>query len=110
MALPDVQRITHYNNWVVAHAHIGVLGFAGVTALGGLYFILAGAITGKPLHSTFLADLQLLAGADRHHRIRIVLTIVGLIQGQAWYDTANPLPHLAGNPALLYHAAFPRYS
>ena len=26
MALPDVQRITHFNNWVVGHAHMGVLG------------------------------------------------------------------------------------
>ena len=66
MSLPVVQRITHYNNWVVAHAHIGVLGFAGVTALGGLYFILPRiiGITG----------------------FAIVLTIVGLIQGNAWYN------------------------
>jgi cytochrome c oxidase cbb3-type subunit 1 len=40
MALPQVQRVTHFNNWVVGHAHIGVLGFAGMTALGGLYYIL----------------------------------------------------------------------
>ena len=25
MALPQVQRITHFNNWVIAHSHIGVL-------------------------------------------------------------------------------------
>jgi cytochrome c oxidase cbb3-type subunit I len=35
MALPDVQRVTHFNNWVVAHSHVGVLGFAGMIALGG---------------------------------------------------------------------------
>ena len=38
MALPDVQRVTHFNNWVVAHAHLGVLGFAGMISLGGLYY------------------------------------------------------------------------
>jgi multidrug efflux pump subunit AcrB len=32
--------VTHFNNWVVGHAHIGVLGFAGMTALGGLYYVL----------------------------------------------------------------------
>jgi cytochrome c oxidase cbb3-type subunit 1/cytochrome c oxidase cbb3-type subunit I/II len=85
MALPDVQRITHFNNWVVGHAHMGVLAFAGLTALGGLYFILP-RITGKPLYSRFLADLQywlVLIGATG---FAIVLTIVGLIQGQAWYN------------------------
>ncbi|MCF8036792.1 MAG: cbb3-type cytochrome c oxidase subunit I, partial [Desulfobacteraceae bacterium] len=35
MALPQVQRVTHFNNWVVGHAHIGVLGFSGMIALGG---------------------------------------------------------------------------
>ena len=28
MALPQfVQRVTHFNNWVVGHAHIAVFGF-----------------------------------------------------------------------------------
>ena len=84
MSLPVVQRITHYNNWVVAHAHIGVLGFAGVTALGGLYFILP-RITGKPLYSRFLADLQYWLVLIGITGFAIVLTIVGLIQGNAWY-------------------------
>jgi cytochrome c oxidase cbb3-type subunit 1/cytochrome c oxidase cbb3-type subunit I/II len=85
MALPDVQRITHFNNWVVAHAHIGVLGFAGVTALGGLYFILP-RVTGRPLYSRFLADLQYWLVLIGITGFAIVLTIVGLIQGQAWYN------------------------
>ncbi len=85
MALPEVQRITHYNNWVVGHAHIGVLGFAGVTALGGLYFILP-RITGKPLFSRFLADLQYWLVLIGITGFAVVLTVVGLIQGQAWYN------------------------
>ena len=85
MALPDVQRVTHFNNWVVAHAHVGVLGFAGMIALGGLYYILP-RITGKPLYSRFLADLQywlILIGVIG---FTVVLTIVGLIQGNAWLN------------------------
>ena len=85
MALPVVQRITHFNNWVVGHAHIGVLGFAGVTALGGLYFLLP-RITGKPLYSKFLADLQYWLVLIGITGFAIVLTIVGLIQGNAWYN------------------------
>ena len=85
MALPDVQRVTHFNNWVVAHAHIGVLGFAGMIALGGMYYVLP-RIAGQPLYSRLLADFQywmILIGVVG---FTIVLTIAGLIQGNAWLN------------------------
>lgn len=85
MALPDVQRVTHFNNWVVAHAHVGVLGFAGMIALGGLYYFIP-LMTGKPLYSRFLAEFQywmILIGVVG---FTVVLTIVGLIQGNAWLN------------------------
>ncbi|MEW6670666.1 MAG: cbb3-type cytochrome c oxidase subunit I [Thermodesulfobacteriota bacterium] len=85
MSLPQVQRVTHFNNWVVGHAHIGVLGFAGMIALGGLYYILP-KITNRPLYSRFLADLQywlILIGVVG---FTVVLTIAGLIQGSAWLN------------------------
>jgi cytochrome c oxidase cbb3-type subunit 1/cytochrome c oxidase cbb3-type subunit I/II len=83
MSLPDVQRVTHFNNWVVAHAHIGVLGFAGMIALGGIYYVIP-KLTGRPLFSRFLADFQywmILIGVVG---FTVVLTIAGLIQGNAW--------------------------
>jgi len=85
MALPQVQRVTHFNNWVVGHAHIGVLAFSGMIALGGLYYILP-RIVGKPLYSRFLADFQywlILIGVIG---FTIVLTVAGLIQGNAWLN------------------------
>jgi cytochrome c oxidase cbb3-type subunit I len=85
MALPIVQRVTHFNNWVVGHAHIGVLAFSGMVALGGIYYVLP-RLTGRPLYSKFLADFQywlILIGATG---FTIVLTIVGLIQGNAWLN------------------------
>jgi cytochrome c oxidase cbb3-type subunit 1/cytochrome c oxidase cbb3-type subunit I/II len=85
MSLPDVQRVTHFNNWVVAHAHIGVLGFAGMIALGGLYYILP-KITGKPLYSRLLADIQYWLVLIVSIGFTIVLTIAGLIQGNAWLN------------------------
>mgnify|MGYP006282127371 CR=1 FL=1 len=85
MALPIVQRLTHFNNWVVGHAHIGVLGFAGVTTLGGLYFLLP-RICGNGLHSRFLADLQYWLVLIGISGFAVVLTVVGLIQGNAWYN------------------------
>jgi cbb3-type cytochrome c oxidase subunit I len=84
-SLPQVQRVTHFSNWVVAHAHMGVLGFSGMIALGGIYYILP-RITGRPIYSRLLADLQYwlillgLAGFS------ISLTMAGLIQGNGWLN------------------------
>jgi cytochrome c oxidase cbb3-type subunit I len=85
MSLPDVQRVTHFSHWVVGHAHVGVLGFAGMIALGGLYFTIP-RITGKPLFSRFLADFQFWMILIGLAGFTIVLTISGLIQGNAWLN------------------------
>jgi cytochrome c oxidase cbb3-type subunit 1/cytochrome c oxidase cbb3-type subunit I/II len=85
MSLPDVQRVTHFNNWVVAHAHIGVLGFAGMISLGGVYYVVP-KLVDRPLFSRFLADFQywmILIGVVG---FTVVLTIAGLIQGNAWIN------------------------
>lgn len=85
MALPQVQRVTHFNNWVVGHAHVGVLGFSAMIALGGLYFLLP-RLTGRPLFSRFLADLQYWLVMLGVIGFTVVLTIAGLIQGNAWLN------------------------
>jgi len=85
MSLPDVQRVTHFSHWVVGHAHVGVLGFAGMIALGGLYFIIP-RMTGKPLFSKFLADFQFWMILIGVAGFTVVLTISGLIQGNAWLN------------------------
>jgi len=84
-SLPQVQRITHYTNWVVGHSHFAVFGFSGLIALGGLYYILP-QITGKRLYSAFLVDLQywlVLLGVTV---FTLSLTIAGLIQGNGWLN------------------------
>lgn len=84
-SLPSVQRLTHFNNWVVAHAHMGVLGFSGIIALGGIYFILP-RITGRPLYSPFLAEMQYWLVLLGMLGFFTVLTAAGLIQGNGWLN------------------------
>ncbi len=84
-SLPQVQRLTHFNNWVVAHAHMGVLGFSGITALGGIYFILP-RITGRPVYHPRLANLQYWLVLIGITAFFIILTAVGLIQGNGWLN------------------------
>ncbi len=84
-SLPYVQRLTHFTNWVIAHAHLGVLGFAGMITLGGIYFILP-RITGRPIYSSFLANVQYWLVLIGIIGFFIVLTIAGLIQGNGWLN------------------------
>jgi len=105
-ALPIVQRVTHLNNWVIAHSHMGVFGFAGTIALGGLYYILP-RITKRPLYSSRLADVQywlLLLGMTGFFA---VLTAGGLVQGNSWLNGETvyrtlPMLHIY----LIIRAAF----
>jgi len=82
-SLPQVQRLTHFSNWVVAHAHMGVLGFSGMIALGGIYFMLP-KITGKPIFSPMLAEFQYWLILLGMAGFMVVLTMAGLVQGHGW--------------------------
>jgi len=84
-SLPSIQRITHLNNWVIAHAHMGVLGFAGTVGMGGIYLILP-RITGRPIYSTRLADIQYWLVLLGMTGFFLVLTAAGLIQGHGWLN------------------------
>jgi cytochrome c oxidase cbb3-type subunit I len=82
-SLPSVQRVTHFNNWVVAHAHIALLGFSGFIAIGAMYYFLP-KILNRELYSKTLADFQywlLMIGVNGFF---LVLTAVGLVQGSSW--------------------------
>ena len=77
-SLPQVRRVTHYQNWVIGHAHLAVLGFSGLIALGGIYYVLP-KITGKPLYSRFLAYFQYWLVLLGVLAFTTSLTIAGLI-------------------------------
>jgi cytochrome c oxidase cbb3-type subunit I len=84
-ALPIVQTVTHLNNWVIAHSHMGVFGFSGTIALGAIYFMLP-RITGKPLYSVRLANIQYWLVLIGMAGFFVVLTAGGLVQGHGWLN------------------------
>jgi len=84
-SLPYIQRLTHFTNWVIAHAHMGVFGFSGTITFGAIYFILP-RITGKPIYSKRLADLQYWLFLIGMIGFFTVLTTAGLIQGNGWLN------------------------
>jgi len=95
-SLPSVQKITHFTQWVVAHAHIALLGFGGFIAMGAIYFLLP-LVTRRALYSTRLADIQFWLMLLGTLGIFLPLTFAGLIQGEAWFngeDVYRVLPEL----------------
>jgi cytochrome c oxidase cbb3-type subunit I len=84
-SLPIVQRITHMTNWVIGHSHIAVLGFSGFIGIGGIYFLLP-RVTGRPLYSCKLADIQYWLVLIGLSGFFFVLTMAGLIQGNGWLN------------------------
>jgi cytochrome c oxidase cbb3-type subunit I len=82
-SIPAIQRVTHFNNWTIGHAHIAVLGFSGYVALGAMWHILP-AIVRKQIYSKRLVNLQFGLVTVGLTGFFVVLTIAGLIQGEAW--------------------------
>jgi cytochrome c oxidase cbb3-type subunit 1 len=82
-SLPSVQTYTHFNNWVIGHAHIAVAGFSGFIALGTLWYVLP-LVSGRQIYRMSLVNVQywlVLIGIGGFFG---VLTAAGLIQGAAW--------------------------
>ncbi|GAB4298302.1 MAG: cytochrome-c oxidase, cbb3-type subunit I [Myxococcota bacterium] len=83
-SLPSVQRVTHFTQWVVAHAHIALLGFGGFIAMGAIYHILP-VLLKRELYSKRLADMQFWLMLIGTLGIFLSLTFAGLIQGEGWF-------------------------
>ncbi|MGH9507427.1 MAG: cbb3-type cytochrome c oxidase subunit I [Terriglobales bacterium] len=81
-ALPSFQRIAHFTNVTVGHAHLGLLGFSGFIACGAGYGVLR-EMYGE-IWSERLAQLQYWLMLIGILGFTFVLTSVGLLQGLAW--------------------------
>ena len=82
LALPSVERITHFTNWVVGHSHLGLLGFTGFIACGAGYGALR-EMYGE-IWSERLANLQYWLMLIGIVGFTLVLDDAGSIQGNAW--------------------------
>jgi cbb3-type cytochrome c oxidase subunit I len=82
-SLPSIQRVTHFTQWVVAHAHLAVFGFGGMIGMGAIYYILP-LVCGRDIYSRWLAELQYWIMLFGVMGIFLVLTVAGLLQGHSW--------------------------
>lgn len=82
-SLAWVQRVTHFNNWVIGHSHIAVLGFTGFVALAGMWYVFP-EVTGRRVYSQKLINTQFWLVLLGLSGFFLFLTIAGLIQGHVW--------------------------
>ncbi len=61
LSLKNVNAISHYSDWTVAHVHIGALGWNGFLTFGMLYWLIPKLFNTK-LYSTKLAGTHFLIG------------------------------------------------
>ena len=88
-ALRGFNRIVHFTQYTVGHAHLGVYGFASLILFGAIYFIVPRLVdwewpSGRLIRWHFWLAL---AGVVIYV---VSLTIGGWLQGQAMLDGARP--------------------
>lgn len=88
-ALREVNRITHFTQWTIAHAHVGVYAFATLVLFGSMYYILPRLLRNEWPSARLigwhfwlaLLGIALYVGA---------LTVVGMFQGLDLLDPDLP--------------------
>lgn len=88
-ALREVNRVTHFTHWTVAHSHVGGYGFVTFVAFGSMYYILP-RLVGHEWPSAKLIRWHfnlVLAGITVYV---LALTWAGVAQGLALLDPKLP--------------------
>lgn len=83
MSLKNVNAISHFTDWTIAHVHIGGLGWNGFIAFGMLYFIIP-KMFDTPLYSKKLATNHFWLGTIGIILYAIPLYWAGFTQASMW--------------------------
>jgi cytochrome c oxidase cbb3-type subunit I/II len=85
LSLKSVNSIAHYTDWIVAHVHIGGLGWNGMLIFGMLYYIFP-RIFGTKLFSVKLANAHFWIATLGILFWAIPMYWAGFLQGSMWQD------------------------
>ena len=89
-ALPVVNELTHFTQYVPGHAHLALLFFASSTVIGGAYYVIP-RIYGCALFSRRLARAEYAFYVIGFAFYFIGFTASGLIQGSSWVNLGLPV-------------------
>lgn len=105
-AIQSFNRLTHFTNFVVAHAHLALLGAFTFLGMGMIDYIVPQVLK-KPLYSARLGEWQYWLITIGFLGFFWALTIAGFIQGQSWLrgiPEVNVIPLL--RPYFMARAIF----
>lgn len=83
LSLKNVSAIAHYTDWIVAHVHIGGLGWNGFMAFGIMYYLIP-KMFNTPLYSKKLANNHFWLGTIGIVLYAVPLYWAGFAQAQMW--------------------------
>jgi cytochrome c oxidase cbb3-type subunit I/II len=87
LSLKNVNAITHYTDWIVAHVHVGGLGWNGFLIFGMLYWVIPRMWNTK-LYSSKLANLHFWIGTLGIVFYALPMYIGGVVQSLMWKEFA----------------------
>lgn len=84
-SIQGFNRLIHFTNWIVGHAHLALLGTFSFWAMGAIYYIIP-VILRRRIHNPGLAEVQFWLITVGFLLMMISLQVAGLIQGAAWLN------------------------
>lgn len=85
LSLKNVSAIAHYTDWIVAHVHVGALGWNGFLTFGILYWLFP-RLYGRPLYSQKLANFHFWIGTIGILFYAIPMYWAGWVQSAMWRE------------------------
>ncbi|CAM4284656.1 cytochrome c oxidase cbb3-type subunit I/II [Pedobacter westerhofensis] len=85
LALKQINAIAHYTDWIVAHVHVGALGWNGFLTFAVLYWIIP-RIYNTTLYSVKLASFHFWIGTLGIIFYAVPLYFAGFTQGLMWKE------------------------
>ncbi len=85
LSLKNVNAITHFTDWIVAHVHVGGLGWNGFLIFGILYWMVP-RMWGTSLYSNKLANVHFWIGTLGIIFYALPMYIAGVVQSLMWKE------------------------
>ena len=85
LALKQINAIAHYTDWIVAHVHVGALGWNGFLTFAILYWLIP-RIYGTELFSKKLASFHFWIGILGILFYTVPMYLSGFLQGLMWKE------------------------
>lgn len=85
LSLKNINAITHFTDWIVAHVHVGGLGWNGFLIFGILYWLVPRMWATK-LHSEQLANVHFWLGTLGIIFYALPMYVAGVVQSLMWKE------------------------